>query len=380
MELKDFKYVNELNIESFIHMLDDTSECYKFYWLDALLELFSRGRVEIPFDDLIDKMIADAWYSVLEYHLHLGPKNANGKIMNNLERAIIKLEKISKLSHCADENSIIAAIKEFNKEIKEEKNQLILNVPYRLLSSFMPEISGNDKLWNQKKRLIAYIEKLNQVECLPYSIIDGVALNKKVVINKNWQEFLADNYVTISGWIEMKKVRYLQNRNPGVPGIIYKLAPENDKQRKLKYVRELWNTIIDVTPVYDIYTHKTFAKNDFDVDHFVPWSFVANDELWNLLPMDSSLNSSKSNHLPEWNKYFYLFAENQYIMFQNAQKYERIMDAFKKCQRDNLVMPWSLEELYVPECDKQSFICVLEKNLRNVYDSAKMQGYEIWNI
>lgn len=35
------------------------------------------------------------------------------------------LEKISKLSHCADENSIIAAIKEFNKEIKEEKNQLI---------------------------------------------------------------------------------------------------------------------------------------------------------------------------------------------------------------------------------------------------------------
>lgn len=162
-----------------------------------------------------------------------------------------------------------------------------------------------------KKRLIAYIEKLNQVECLPYSIIDGVALNKKVVINKNWQDFLADNYVTISGWIEMKKVRYLQNRNPGVPGIIYKIAPENDRQRKLKYVRELWNTIIDVTPVYDIYTHKTFTKNNFDVDHFVPWS---------------------------------------------------------------------LEELYVPECDKQSFVCVLEKNLRNIYDSAKMQGYEIWNI
>ena len=379
MELSNFKYINELDVESFIHMLDDSTECYKFYWLDALLKLFSRGNSDILFDDLINLMIADAWYSVVEYHLHLGPKNANGKIMNSLERAVIKLEQVSKLPHDADEYSIIEAIKVHNNEISDEKKQLTLNVPYRLLSSFMPEIGGNDKLWEQRKRLIAYIEKLNEVNCLPYHIIDGVSLNKRVVISENWKKFFCDNYVTISGWIEMKKVRYLQARNPGVPGIIYKLAPENDKQRKLKYVRELWNAIIDVSKVNDIYTNKAFEKNRFDVDHFVPWSFVANDELWNLIPMDSSLNSSKSNYLPDWNKYFYAFADNQYLMYENVLKYEKIHGIFNKCQRDNLVMPWSLEELYIPEHDKKSFTCILEKNLKNVYDSARMQGYEVWS-
>ena len=120
------------------------------------------------------------------------------------------------------------------------------------------------------------------------------------------------------------------------------------------------------------------VKDDYEVDHFVPSSYVAHDELWNLLPMDSSLNSSKNNKLPEWSKYFCLFANNQYLMYQNVQKYEKIKAIFNKCQRDNLVMPWSLEELYIPGCDKHSFTCILEKNLKNVYDSAKMQGYEIW--
>ena len=188
-----------------------------------------------------------------------------------------------------------------------------------------------------------------------------------------------DNFVTISGWIEVKKVRYLQGRNPGVTGIIYKLVPENNKQRKLRYVRNLWNTIIETKPVYDIYSEKLLGLNDFDIDHFVPWSFVANDELWNLLPMDSSLNSSKSNNLPQW-KYFELFAKNQYMMYESAKSSEKIMDKFKKCQRDNLVMPWSMEELYIAENDREAFIKVLEEKLHPVYDSARIQGYDIWRM
>lgn len=379
MDIQHLKYKNDLNIDSFIHMLDDTTECYKFYWLDALLKLFSLGKTEIVFDDLINQMIADAWYSVVEYHLHLGPKNASGKIMNSLERAVIKLSQLTNIPNDADRDTIILAVKENDRELHGEKDQLTKNVPYRMLSPFMHEIKGNDRIWDQKKRLIAYIEQLNKKECIPYQITDGAGLKKRVVINEEWQDFFMDNFVTISGWIEVKKVRYLQGRNPGVPGIIYKLVPENNKQRKLRYVRNLWNTIIETKPVYDIYSEKLLGLNDFDIDHFVPWSFVANDELWNLLPMDSSLNSSKSNNLPQW-KYFELFAKNQYMMYESAKSSEKIMDKFKKCQRDNLVMPWSMEELYIAENDREAFIKVLEEKLHPVYDSARIQGYEIWRM
>ena len=379
MDIQHLKYKNDLNIDSFIHMLDDTTECYKFYWLDALLKLFSLGKTEIVFDDLINQMIADAWYSVVEYHLHLGPKNASGKIMNSLERAVIKLSQLTNIPNDADRDTIILAVKENDRELHGEKDQLTKNVPYRMLSPFMHEVKGNDRIWDQKKRLIAYIEQLNKKECIPYQITNGAGLKKRVVINEEWQDFFMDNFVTISGWIEVKKVRYLQGRNPGVPGIIYKLVPENNKQRKLRYVRNLWNTIIETKPVYDIYSEKLLGLNDFDIDHFVPWSFVANDELWNLLPTDRSLNSSKSNNLPQW-KYFELFAKNQYMMYESAKSSEKIMDKFKKCQRDNLVMPWSMEELYIAENDREAFIKVLEEKLHPVYDSARIQGYEIWRM
>ncbi len=379
MDIQHLRYKNDLNIDSFIHMLDDTTECYKFYWLDALLKLFSLGKTEIVFDDLINQMIADAWYSVVEYHLHLGPKNASGKIMNSLERAVIKLSQLTNIPNDADRDTIILAVKENDRELHGEKDQLTKNVPYRMLSPFMHEVKGNDRIWDQKKRLIAYIEQLNKKECIPYQITNGAGLKKRVVINEEWQNFFMDNFVTISGWIEVKKVRYLQGRNPGVPGIIYKLVPENNKQRKLRYVRNLWNTIIETKPVYDIYSEKLLGLDDFDIDHFVPWSFVANDELWNLLPMDSSLNSSKSNNLPQW-KYFELFAKNQYMMYESAKSSEKIMDKFKKCQRDNLVMPWSMEELYIAENDREAFIKVLEEKLHPVYDSARIQGYEIWRM
>lgn len=74
----------------------------------------------------------------------------------------------------------------------------------------------------------------------------------------------------------MKKIKYLQDRNPGVPGIIYKLEPENEKQRKLQNVRKLWAAVIDTTGISDIYSGRLLEKKNYEIDHFVPWSFITN--------------------------------------------------------------------------------------------------------
>jgi hypothetical protein len=85
--------------------------------------------------------------------------------------------------------------------------------------------------------------------------------------------------------------------NPEVPGLVYKLAPMDEKIRKLPHVRKLWEGIFDVCEVKDVFTGKPVNTKQYDIDHFIPWSFVMNDELWNLMPMDSSLNSSKKGFL-----------------------------------------------------------------------------------
>ena len=40
---------------------------------------------------------------------------------------------------------------------------------------------------------------------------------------------IQDNTVNILGWIQYEKVKWLQNNNPEVPGLIYKLAPMDEK-------------------------------------------------------------------------------------------------------------------------------------------------------
>lgn len=67
-------YDCNLNIESFIHMLDDPTECYKFYWLDSIMQLLSEQEENITFDNVISGMIADAWYSERNITLEWGLK------------------------------------------------------------------------------------------------------------------------------------------------------------------------------------------------------------------------------------------------------------------------------------------------------------------
>lgn len=39
--------------------MKDPSFCYKFYWLEAIVQLISEGKTETTFDEIIDEMIAE---------------------------------------------------------------------------------------------------------------------------------------------------------------------------------------------------------------------------------------------------------------------------------------------------------------------------------
>ena len=154
----------------------------------------------------------------------------------------------------------------------------------------------------------------------------------------------------------------------------------DEKMRKLGKVRNLWESVLEISPVSDVFTGKPIMTDDYDIDHFIPWSFVMNDELWNLMPMDSSLNSSKSNRLPQWDPFFRKFSDNQYLLYQLIHEKEGIHKLYEACWRDNLHSIWAGQELYRPGNTKEVFDTILNKNMRPIYDSAMRQGYEIWTI
>ena len=375
----DGKYYNTLDIESFSLMMKDPSYCYKFYWLEAIVQLISEGVSETTFDAVIDEMICNAWYSVREFHIHLSGISADGQVRDGLERAVLKLTELSNLPANASKVEIKNAIAEHNEELKVFKEQLTNMVPYRALAGFFNK-SNEPVDWNSIRRMIAYIERMNRdVVLLPYTLGPESKLKKKIYFQDAWIAMIQDQTVSILGWIQYEKVKWLQNNNPEVPGLIYKLAPMDEKMRKLNNVRKLWEGILDICEVRDVFTDEPVVSKQYDVDHFIPWSFVMNDELWNLMPMDSSLNSVKSNRLPKWNPFFERFAKNQFLMYTMIHERAGIRKLYEACYRDNLHSVWANQELYKKGNTETEFYNILQKNMQPVYDSARRQGYEIWS-
>ena len=376
----DAAYYNALDIQSFTLMLKDPSYCYKFYWLEAIVNLISAGVSDTTFNEIIDEMICSAWYSVREFHIHLSGLAGSGEVRDGLERAVLLLSELSELPANASKVEIKNEIRRFDNELRKYKEQLTHMVPYRALAGFFAN-AGEVVNWESIKRLTTYIEAFNtNITALPYTLGTSSKLAKEVRFHADWMRMIQDNTVSILGWIQYEKVKWLQNNNPEVPGLVYKLAPMDEKMRKLGKVRKLWEGILDYHELRDVFTGGIIQSGKYDIDHFIPWSFVMNDELWNLMPMDSSLNSSKSNRLPQWNPFFQRFSENQYLLYQMIQEQPAIHKLYEGCWRDNLHSIWAGQELYRPGNSKDAFTKILEKNMQPVYDSARRQGYEIWKI
>ena len=208
-------------------------------------------------------------------------------------------------------------IREYQKELHTEKMDLTKNVPYKALSGFANKSGDRISLDSSAGRMMEYYNRLNHSAIVrPYTFGERNGLERELIFSTAWIQMIKDNTVSILGWIQCEKVKWLQNNNPEVPGLIYKLDLSEEKTRKLARVHKLWDGVIELKPVLDVFTDDVISMESYDVDHFIPWSFVMNDELWNLMPIDSDLNSTKSNKLPYWNDFFNRFAKNQYIMYE----------------------------------------------------------------
>lgn len=379
----DKKYYNTLDIEGFSKMMNSPSYCYKFYWLEAIVQLISANKTEATYDEIINKMISNAWYPVLEYHIHLSGIYGENIIKDNLERAVLRLQELSQLANKASDIEIINKLHEFSedKALRFYKKELTKNVPYKALSGFANRGSQKINLDSSAGRLRAYYNKLSQSEILlPYTFNDDKGLKRVITFNDGWIQMIRDNTVNILGWIQLEKVKWLQNNNPEVPGLVYKLAPADEKMRKLANARKLWDAVLEVKPIVDVFKNEPIDAEKYDLDHFIPWSFVMNDELWNLMPMDSSWNSKKNNKLPKWDLFFDQFADNQFDLYELLYEKPEIYKLYEACYRDNLHSIWANRELYCKGNSKEEFHKILGKNMRPVYDSARRQGYEIWNL
>ena len=176
----------------------------------------------------------------------------------------------------------------------------------------------------------------------------------------------------ISGWYSYKLIFFLQKRNPSIPAIPFKL--EAPQKRNLNDAKTFWSEIIKIKPLMDIYTNRPISFDDFSIDHFIPWSFVLHDRLWNLVPTFKAINSSKNDRLPQLELYLDKFCALHYFAVRAALEHKlprKLLDDYIEISRGSALSGNIKRDIFVRN---------LKESLVPLYQLARNQGYIVWKI
>ncbi len=285
---------DDLNISALSRLFDNTTNSYKLLFFQALLNKLMSLPVRKTFslNELAVEMVTLAWYPVIFFHLSLGKQDKISRIINELE---FSLEQ-SAITHPKFKELLMGAVHQQQDGLQLDK--LLRYVPYHLQSPFFQDkLTGESSANRQHKLLKTLPDDCFHSHKPLYRFVDGHGM-PMMELHPEWDRYLRQHFAIISGWSNWHWLQYLQARNPNTPALLNKISPP--AQRKaLTQQTHFWQGVMKLgMQVKCIFTDKQLDNNSFALDHFVPWSFVCHDQLWNLTPITQSLNSAKSNALP----------------------------------------------------------------------------------
>lgn len=146
-----------------------------------------------------------------------------------------------------------------------------------------------------------------------------------VVFNPLYIGYLKQNLTVLRSFTYQRLAEYMEKHNRLMPAIVSKLYELEEKRNTLKIQHQYFESYIrERGPLQCIYNHERFEdQSSYALDHFIPWSFVHHDMIWNLTPIDQSSNSSKSNNLPSLDFIEDLAKQHQMLLkfhFEKAAK------------------------------------------------------------
>lgn len=342
---------NRLPISCLAGIFSNTTATYKYYWFVAMLDILVKERkTRMSFWEIIAGMVSESWYPIHYFKLSFGKSDS-------LFEKSMEIQNVFQISIESDKEKTKRYLLENLNDTKKYLKVFSLNVPYRFLSPWIKYTNDEDVIGKSQKF---------ENKCL-YAIC-----GEEIIINEIWVDYLTENYTILRNFAFWNLTEFLQKRNPNVPDVPSKLIKPIQRDSLTKQ-HKFWDTYIEtVGSMNCIYTGKQIHAKQYDLDHFVPWSFVSHNLLWNLIPADSSINSSKSNNLPPLEVYLKPFANVQHNALKTlyAEKPNHVL------WEDYLVVYPSVTDLV--ELSETDFYNVFRKTFSPMVQIAENMGYKIW--
>ena len=265
-----------------------TTTSYKYVFFLGLLRCLDESTEpspRLPLREVIGELLALAWYPHTFFRLSFGAWDRIGTMLDELSLDIGR-QQLSFSS--TDVERLRDALRA--TLTPEHHRKLSRYVPHLLLTPFFQaELAGVPQ--GHRTRAVATLARQEFATRKPLYCIEGETL----ILHPAWAAYLRENRRIVEGWVAWHWLEYMQGQNPSVPNVAGKLFPIVERSGLVKQ-RDYWKAVARVTPLRCIYSQTVLERVEA-LDHYVPWSFVLHDRIWNLVPVTHSANSAKSDRL-----------------------------------------------------------------------------------
>lgn len=350
-----------LDIGVLARLFSDTTTSYKLFFFLALLDRVERstGDVQlaldrpIPLADLAVDMVLAAWYPHGFCRLSLGASDMLQHAVDAVEWGPIRGSWIK--AGGAEWRRLRERCATSLATSPRNADTLTHYVPFRILRPFFArETRGLPD--HQVNKIIVNLAESEFYSRKPlYCFTQDIG---GIILHPDWIEYIYRNVEILRGWTRFHLAEYLQSRNPSIPGIIEKLVPVAVRApliRQTAWWRESLPLLGDRARC--IYSGAPLDPTNINLDHYLPWSFVAHDRLWNLVPVARNVNSAKSDSIPD-HRYLSSLVEIQHAAISAIHSH------WPDARWSEAVEPWILD-LGIP---KHALLNL--NTLRTAYDAT----------
>ena len=236
---------------------------YKMSWARALVELCVKDpqKYLIEFKDIGKLMFQYYWDQTIFFNLEQGPNLKKRPALHQ-----IVLEKINQFRKTNLQPIKFIRTKGVEIPVNEISKILTQDVSHRFL-----------KVGNQQKEIYNYIKGETKLGLHNPNLINEHSQLLFELINYRWSQKLED----------------LNNS----PRIAQKVRGTDRDEVPRRLSLKKFHQYLDYENPnhFCFFSGEKISKEDLSIDHIIPWSFMYSDDLWNLVYVKKSLNSSMSN-------------------------------------------------------------------------------------
>jgi 5-methylcytosine-specific restriction endonuclease McrA len=303
----------KMNLEElFIHIISKGKKdnTYKFalakFLLDYSLKLQIVEDTKIYYDEISEAFLKYYWFQECKYKIKQDFKQSSQPVV------ITIIQNFCGTDYIPDSYENYFKKNQFKNKLIRELEKKCLN---DVIPRFQPDEHNNFYSHNH--------EKSNKKYKIPSNN------DKFIILQKNSILFLRNNYELLHKALILEWAKFLEKTN-FTPKLIAKIEHLGETKRSsLNKYKKILLEIDNSKKCF--YCDCTLDDNDIHVDHFIPWSYVYDDELWNLVLSCSTCNLKKSDYLANENSLIKIQIRNE--KFNLVQINKDITEYYHNCKK-----------------------------------------------